>query len=35
MYIPLGGNWLNMVESVAAHWNTQPTPFIWAGKRKA
>ncbi len=21
-------------EAVAAHWNTQPTPFIWAGKRK-
>ena len=22
-------------ESVTAHWNTQPTPFVWAGKRKA
>jgi hypothetical protein len=22
-------------ESVAIHWNTQLTPFIWAGKRKA
>lgn len=22
-------------ESVAAHWNTQPTPLVWAGKRNA
>src|SRR5258707_8356129 len=22
------------LEDVAAHWNSQPTPFIWAGKRK-
>jgi len=22
-------------ESVAAHWNLHPTPFVWAGKRKA
>ena len=22
-------------ESVAAHWNSQPTPFVWAGKRNA
>jgi len=22
-------------ESVAAHWNTHPTPFDWAGRRKA
>ncbi len=22
-------------EAVATHWNIQPTPFIWAGQRKA
>jgi hypothetical protein len=22
-------------EAVAAHWNAHPTPFVWAGKRKA
>ncbi len=22
-------------EAVATHWNVQPTPFVWAGKRKA
>lgn len=22
-------------EAVAAHWNTDPTPFVWAGKRNA
>jgi DDE superfamily endonuclease len=22
-------------EAVAAHWNKRPTPFVWAGKRKA
>jgi hypothetical protein len=26
---------IHPLEAVASHWNTQPTPFIWAGKRKA
>ena len=26
---------IQALEDVAAHWNTHPTPFIWAGKRKA
>ena len=26
---------IHAFEAVAAHWNTLPTPFVWAGKRKA
>jgi len=26
---------IQALEAVARHWNTQPTPFVWAGKRKA
>jgi len=26
---------IQALEDVAAHWNAQPTPFVWAGKRKA
>jgi hypothetical protein len=26
---------IQALESVAAHWNNNPTPFVWAGKRKA
>jgi hypothetical protein len=26
---------IDALEAVAHHWNSQPTPFIWAGKRKA
>ncbi len=26
---------IQSLEEVAAHWNRHPTPFVWAGKRKA
>jgi len=26
---------IRALEAVARHWNTQPTPFTWAGKRQA
>jgi hypothetical protein len=26
---------IQSLEAVAQHWNTHPTPFVWAGKRKA
>lgn len=26
---------IHQLEAAARHWNKQPTPFIWAGKRKA
>jgi hypothetical protein len=26
---------IQALEAVATHWNTHPTPFVWAGQRKA
>ena len=26
---------IDALEAVAHHWNSHPTPFVWAGKRKA
>lgn len=26
---------IQALEAVAAHWNARPTPFVWAGKRRA
>jgi hypothetical protein len=34
-YPPSPQHIFDALEAVAAHWNSQSTPFIWAGKRKA
>lgn len=34
-YYPTPQGIIDALEAVATHWNTQPTPFVWAGKRKA